>query len=144
MTAPIPTLTGQDIGAAARATGALFDRVLSASGTEFNGWVILNLLGTNGSSLGHEDLVDRVVHGLRIDVTVAVDALAGLVHSGLVTDTEGLVALTPAGTVRFGEIRDGATGISRRLYGDLPADDLVTAHRVLATVTERANTELKA
>lgn len=144
MTTPIPTLTGQDIGAASRATGALFQRLLFASGTEFNGWVILNALGANGSRLDREDLVNRVVHGLKIDASEVVEALSRLVHSGLVTDVDGVAALTGAGTGRFGEIRDGAAGISRRLYGDLPAGDLATAHRILAQVTERANAELAA
>jgi hypothetical protein len=32
--------------------------------------------------------------------------------------------------------------VTARLYGGLPEADLATAHRVLATVTERANEEL--
>ena len=144
MTTPTPTLTGQDIGAASRATGALFQRLLSGTGTEFNGWVLLNVLGTNGSGLAREDLVGRMVHGLKIDAGEAVDSLDKIVHSGLVADVNGAVALTPAGTGRFEEIRDGAAAIGRRLYGDLPAEDLATAHRILVEVTERANAELAA
>ena len=34
------------------------------------------------------------------------------------------------------------TGITPRLWGDLPAGDLATAGRVLAIITERANAEL--
>jgi hypothetical protein len=139
-----PTLTGQDIGAASRATGALLQRLLAGTGTEFNGWVLVNALATNGSTLDREDLVNRVVHGLKIDAAEAVDALDKIVHSGLVTDVDGAVALTPAGTGRYEEIRDGAAAIGRRLYGDLPADDLAAAHRILVEVTERANAELAA
>ncbi len=137
-----PTLTGQDIGAASRATGALFQRVLAGTGTEFNGWVMLNALATNGSSLPREDLVNRVVHGLKIEAGQAADSLDRIVHSGLVTDVDGAVALTDAGTGRYKEISEGAAAISRRLYGDLPAEDLAAAHRVLVEVTERANAEL--
>ena len=144
MTAPTPTLTGQDIGAASRATGALLQRLLSGTGTEFTGWVMLNALATNGSSLDREVLVKRVVNGLKIDATEAVDALDKIVHSGLVTVVNGAVALTPAGTGQFEEIRDGVVAIAQRLYGDLPAEDLAVAHRILVEVTERANAELAA
>jgi len=139
-----PTLTGQDIGAASRATGALLQRLLATTGTEFNESVMLNVLSTNGSSVAHEDLVKRVVHGLKIDATEAADSLARLIHSGLVTDVNGAVALTPAGTGRFEEIREGIAVITQRLYGDLPAEDLAAAHRILVEVTERANAELAA
>jgi hypothetical protein len=144
MTAPTPTLTGQDIGAASRATGALLQRVLAGTGTEFNGWVMLNALATNGSTLAREDLVNRVTRGLKIDAAEAADALAKIVHSGLVTDVNGAVALTATGTDRFEEIREGAAAIGRRLYGDLPAGDLAATHRILVQVTERANAELAA
>jgi hypothetical protein len=55
---------------------------------------------------------------------------------------DGDVTLTPAGTARFEEIRDGIAEITRRLYGGIPTEDLVVARRVLAAVTERANAEL--
>jgi hypothetical protein len=40
------------------------------------------------------------------------------------------------------QIRGAATEITARLWGDLPADDLDAAGRVLATVLDRANAEL--
>ena len=52
------------------------------------------------------------------------------------------MALTAAGAARFGQIQDAIGQVTARLYGDLPEADLATAHRVLATVTERANAEL--
>jgi hypothetical protein len=52
------------------------------------------------------------------------------------------VVLTAAGAARFAEIQGGISEITARLYGGLPEADLATAHRVLATVTERANAEL--
>jgi hypothetical protein len=139
-----PTLTGQDIGAASRATGALFQRLLARIGTEFNGWVMLNVLATNGASLTREDLVNRVAQGLKIDAGEAADSLDKIAHSGLVRDVDGAVALTNAGTGRYKEISDGAGAIAQRLYGDLPAEDLAAAHRILVEVTERANAELAA
>jgi hypothetical protein len=139
-----PTLTGQDIGAAARATGALLDRLLSTTGTDFQGWVVLNVLGTSSSALDRDHLVGRVVSGLRVDAASVSATLAELLHSGLVSEVDGSVSLTPAGTTRFDGIREGIGGITLRLYGGLPADELAVARRVLVAVTERANAELAA
>jgi len=139
-----PTLTGQDIGAAARATGALLDRVLSPRGVDFQTSVVLNVLSANGSSLDRDQVVDRVVFGLKVDPTSVSATLAEMLHSGLLSEVDGSVSLTPAGTNMFGEIREGIGAIARRIYGGLPADDLAVAHRVLVAVTERANAELAA
>lgn len=139
-----PTLTGQDIGAAARATGALLDRVLSPRGIDFQSSVVLNVLTANGSALDRDQIVDRVVFGLKVDAASVSATLAGMLHSGLVSEVDGVVSLTPAGTNLVGEIREGVGAITRRIYGGLPADDLAVAHRVLVAVTERANAELAA
>lgn len=139
-----PTLTGQDIGTAARATGALLNRLLSATGTDFQSWVVLNSLGTNGSALDRDKLVGRVVTGLKVDAPSVSATLAELLHSGLVSEVDGSVSLTPAGTDMFDGIRESIGGITRRIYGGLPADELAVAHRVLVAVTERANAELAA
>lgn len=56
--------------------------------------------------------------------------------------TGSQIALTPAGTARLQQVRAGVGQITQRLYGGLPAEDLATAHRVLATVTGRANAVL--
>lgn len=139
-----PTLTGQDIGAAARATGALLDRLLSATGTDFQSWIVLNVLGNNGSALGRDQIVGRVTSGLKVDATSVSGSLTGLLHGGLVSEVDGVVSLTPAGTTTFEGIREGIGGITRRIYGGLPADELAVAHRVLVAVTERANEALAA
>ena len=52
--------------------------------------------------------------------------------------------LTDAGQQLFGRIRGAVTEITGRLWGDLPAEDLATAGRVLSIVTERASAELAA
>lgn len=139
-----PTLTGQDIGTAARATAALLDRLLSATGTDFQSWVVLNVLGTNGSTSDRAQLLDRVASGLKVDAASVSATIAGLLHNGLVSEVDGSVSMTPAGTDRFEGIREGIGGITRRIYGGLPSDELAVAHRVLVTVTERANAELAA
>jgi hypothetical protein len=141
-----PTLNGQDIGQAEHATRAVLDRLLARTGTQFHGWVIINLLAAGGGALGEDELTDRITHGLKISEDAVHAAAAELAWQGLISrePTAGgtQVALTPAGTTRFEQIQGGIGQVTQRLYGGLPESDLATAHRVLATVTERANAEL--
>lgn len=146
---PTPALTGQDIGQAEGAIRAVLERLLATTGTPFHGWVILNVLGRSGSALGQNELVGRVLYGLKIGEQAAIAALTELADQGLVSRTPPGAAspditLTPAGSARFEQVEAGIAQITERLYGGLPAEDLATAHRVLTTVTERANAALLA
>lgn len=137
-----PTLTGIDIGQAERATRAVLDRLLAETETRFTTWVVLNTLATIGGSLDRAELRGRLVVGLKIpeaEATAIVDTVAS---AGLAMDGPDEVHLTDAGSALFQRIREGIAGITERLYGGLPKEDLQTAHRVLATVTARANAEL--
>jgi hypothetical protein len=57
-------------------------------------------------------------------------------------DDHGPVTLTDRGQQVHAELRAATTAITQRLWGDLPAEDLATAGRVLDTVLARANVEL--
>jgi hypothetical protein len=54
------------------------------------------------------------------------------------------VVLTSSGSAVFDQINAGVRQVTERLYGDIAVGDLVTARRVLAIVTERANAMLAA
>jgi DNA-binding MarR family transcriptional regulator len=138
------TLTGQDIGQAAIATRAVLNRVLAGFDIAFEQSVILNLLGRNESPMTDDDLVARVVHGLKIAEPAAREVLATLLDRGLAERTEdgGQLALTSSGTERFEQITGAIGQITERLYGGLPPEELAVAHRMLTTVTARANAEL--
>ena len=104
-----PTLNGQDIGQADSADRAarsrerrpaVLDRLLARTGTQFHGWVILNLLGRSGGALGEDELTGQVVHGLKIGEDAVHAAAAELAWQGLISREprpgEGTqVALTP-------------------------------------------------
>jgi hypothetical protein len=141
----IPTLTGQDIGQAEKATRAVLDALLAETATTFPQWVALNVLRTGGSVLEQDVIVRQMSHSLKIGEPAVLATLGELATLGLVTSRPGdpaQVELTAAGEARFGRVRTGIDGITERLYGDLPPEDLATAHRVLAIVTARANAEL--
>ena len=142
-----PALNGQDIGQAEHATRAVLDRLLARTGIQFHGWVIINQLAASGGALGEEELTGRITHGLKIGEDAVHAAAAELAWQGLISREPAAgggtqVALTPAGTARFEQIQGGIGQVTQRLYGGLPESDLAIAHRVLATVTERANAEL--
>jgi DNA-binding MarR family transcriptional regulator len=133
----ITTLNGQLIGQAERVTRALLDRLLAETGTTFTQWVALNVTATAGP----DDLETQLAGGLRIAPAEARSAIATLVEQGLLRPEGGL---TSAGRARYERIAAGIAGISRRLYADLPADDLAAAGRMLAAVIGRAQSELAA
>jgi len=144
---PAPSLTGQDIGQAEKATRAVLDRLLAETGTSFNGWVILNDLGAAHPTSTRNELVGRIASGLKIDEQPVRAALAELARQDLIEPTPAAatnpeIRITPAGTTRFHQLQEAIKQITQRLYANLPPQDLATAHRVLTTVTERANAEL--
>jgi hypothetical protein len=137
-----PTLNGQIIGQAERSTRAVLERLLADTGTDFTGWVTLNLLHTTGSTPDEATITGRVAAGLKITDRTAREALGRLAADGLVSTHDGQVTPTEAGTQRYQRIAAGIAHITERLYGGLPAADLATAGRVLVALTERADAEL--
>ena len=147
MTTTAPPLTGQDIGTVFAATSRVFEVVLARNGVTFGGWLVMNALDQHDGPLSEAELARRLLPSPG-EPSAAV-AMRVLAATGLVTltgpedDAAGPVAaLTEAGAARVAAIRAGIREVAGRLYGDIPADDLATARRVLATVTERANAEL--
>lgn len=141
-----PTLTGQDIGQAERATRAVFDRFLAETGTTFDQWVTLNVLAAAESPVDGEEVLGQLTAGLRIPEPTARTTIDEVTSRGLVAATGDPVRLEllPEGRARVQAVRHGIAQIAARLYGDLPAHDLATTHRVLAIIAERANAELPA
>ena len=144
-----PTLNGQDIGQAESAVRAVLNGLLARTGTQFHGWVILNLLGRSAGALGEDELTGQLVHGLKIGEAAVHAAAAELAWQGLISREPQAgggtqLVLTTAGAARSEEIQGGIGQVTARLYGGLPEEDLATAHRVLATVTARAGAELAA
>ena len=96
-----PTLTGQDIGQAEKATRAVLDRLLARTGSGFHGWVILNQLSAAGGVMDAAGLASRVSHGLKISPADVQDALSELGGQHLVSEAPpaggaAQVTLTPA------------------------------------------------
>ena len=143
-----PTLNGQVIGQAENALRALLLRALSRTGGgTYPQWVALNLTAASGGSVDRDQLVSRMTGGLKIDESAAEAVIAELTASRLLQDLPGqrsVVEFTDAGQARYRQTRAAVDEVTARLFGDLPAEDLATAGRVLTVITARANAELSA
>ena len=140
-----PTLSTQVIGQAESALGAISGPLLARAGTSFNQWLVLTVTAAAGGAIDRDQLTARIAGARKLDVAVVLEAIAELIDADLVEVLPGegvRVGLTGAGQARYREIRTALDEITGRLFGDIPAEDLATAGRVLTIVTTRANAEL--
>jgi hypothetical protein len=143
VTAPaVPGFGTHVVGRTEKALNALLDRQLAGTGITEPQWVTLTLT-VLGGRLPLETLVERVSGTLKVDLWTARDRIAELRSASLVRTTpDGAVEPTEYGEAQWRRIRAAVGEITERLWGDLPAADLATAGRVLATILTRANTLL--
>jgi hypothetical protein len=130
--------TPQVIGQTEKALNALLDRELAGTISEPE-WVALTLAVMGGERVNRDELAMRITYGLKI--SDAHPLIAGLAAAGFVEDSSTVV-VTEAGLEFFAGIRARVGELTQQLWGDLPADDLETAGRVLTTILGRANDEL--
>jgi DNA-binding MarR family transcriptional regulator len=140
-----PSLNPQVIGQAESALGAILDPLLARTDTTFNQWLVLTVTAASGAAIDRGQLLTRITGARKIDDSAVFTAIAELTAAELVRALPGegsRIGLTEAGQARYSSIRTALGEVTSRLFGDLPAEDLATAGRVLAIITERANAEL--
>jgi len=133
-----PALTGRDIGAAARSTNALLQRLLDDADLPFAEWTVLFTLAGSGP-LARGELVRQQAAGLKVPDSAVEATVAGMVAAGLLAGDDARLAPTAAGRALYQPIRDAVDRITAELYGDLPRADLEVTRRTLAEVTRRAD-----
>jgi hypothetical protein len=140
----VSTLNGQVIGQAHYATRALLERAIAPLGLSFGQVLALNALADG--PVERDDLTRRITSTLKIDAPAVREVIAGLVAANLAQDdTDGTrIRLTDTGHATRARVTDAVSGITARLYADIPADEASAAARVLTLVTQRANAELAA
>ncbi|MET8467489.1 MarR family winged helix-turn-helix transcriptional regulator [Micromonospora zamorensis] len=138
----VPTLNGQVIGQAHYATRALLERAVAPLGLSFGQVLALNVLAAG--PVERARLVHRVTSTLKIDEPAVREVTDALVDADLaqVDGPAPHMRLTDIGHATQARVADAVAGITARLYGDIPADELAAAARVLTLVTQRANDEL--
>ena len=135
----------QLIGQTEKALNAILGRQLAGTGLGEPHWVALTLTVLSNGPIARDELIGRVAGTLRCADQRASVFAADLTTMGLLQATAtGQVETSEAGRAQWHAIRDGINRIIERLWGDLPADELAMAGRVLSTVLERANAELAA
>ena len=137
-----PTLNGAVLAGAERATRAVLDRLLARTGTPFHHYLALNLTAAQGGTVQRDQLVARLVGGLKLEPATIRADLDAAERAGLLSTEAGVTSLTEAGRDRFAQITAATNEVTARIYADLPAEDLAVAGRMLTIVTERANAEL--
>jgi len=131
-------LNPQVIGQAETALGALLGPILTEAGCTFEQWVILALTNAGGTPVDRAQLVARVIDARKFAAADVEAAIAKLTADGLLSSGAGTVGLTEAGQDLRRRVRARTNEVTSGLF-DFPADDLATAGRVLAVVTDRAN-----
>jgi hypothetical protein len=138
-----PPFGTQIIGQTEKALNAILDRELTGTGLTEPQWVTLTIAVMSGGTVDSVELASRVAGALKVSHAQAQARIDELATSGLLkANTDRTVSATETGSRLQARIRATVTEITQRLWGDLPPDDLLAAGRVLATVLERANTEL--
>jgi DNA-binding MarR family transcriptional regulator len=140
-----PTFGTPLIGQTEKALNAILDRQLAGTGMTEPQWVTLTLTVAGGGSADRGQLIGRVVAAVKVRDAEAERLITDLAAAQLLQASDGnalRVEITDSGRQLHGRIRAQVSEITEHLWGDLPAEDLATAGRVLSTVLARANAEL--
>jgi len=139
-----PILSTRLIGQAEKSLNAILGRQLAGTGLTQAQWVILTLAVTTGGTTEPERFTHMVADALKISEDAAETHVDDMVIAQRLQITSDGAAVKVTGAAQQLHRRIGAAvaAITHRLWGDLAAEDLATAGRVLAIVTERANAHL--
>jgi DNA-binding MarR family transcriptional regulator len=131
------------IGQTEKALNAILDRQLAGTGITEPQWVTLTLTVVGGGDVDRADLIRRVAGATRFSPASVTERITELTAAGLLRDGgDGRVQVTDEGRARWTQVRATIGPITQGLWGDLPAEDLAAAGRVLAAVLDRANAVL--
>ena len=107
-------------------------------------WVVLSLTAPGGASQPRhrrDQLIDRITNVRKVDAADVSAAITELEDAAALVTTAGQVTLTDLGRASHSRVLARVEEITDYVF-DLPAEDLATAGRVLATVSARANSVL--
>ncbi|MEU6716015.1 hypothetical protein ABZ897_31505 [Nonomuraea sp. NPDC046802] len=145
MTTAAQTFGTALIGQTEKALNAILDRQLAGTGITEPQWVTLTLTVVGGGNIEGAELVHRVSGATQFSQASVAERIAELTAAGFLRDGgDGRVQVTDEGHRRWTQVRAAIGPITQELWGDLPAEDLAAAGRVLSTVLVRANAVLAA
>ncbi|MFI5792978.1 MarR family winged helix-turn-helix transcriptional regulator [Streptomyces sp. NPDC051677] len=144
MTSTPQPANGRTIGLAHYAGRAVLEHVLTRHDATFQQQITLRRAVVADGPLDLGTLVERVTADLKADPAGVRASVDSLLAKGLLSADGPLISPTDAGRDLFAAIGAETGEISARIYAGIPAEDLATAGRVLARITERADAELAA
>ncbi|MEE6259556.1 MarR family winged helix-turn-helix transcriptional regulator [Plantactinospora sonchi] len=131
------------IGQIEKALNTILDRQLAGTGITEPQWVTLTLTVVSGGTIDRAELIRRVAGATQFSPASVAERITELTAAGFLRGgDDGRVQVTDEGQARWTQVRTAIGPITQRLWGDLPAEDLATAGRVLGIVLDRANAEL--
>jgi hypothetical protein len=131
------------IGQTEKALNAILDRQLAGTGITEPQWVTLTLTVVSGGAIDRAELIRRVGGATQFSEAAVAERITELTAAGFLRDGgDGRVQVTDEGQARWTQVRTAIGPITQGLWGDLPAEDLATAGRVLGIVLARANAVL--
>lgn len=139
--ATTPLLNSPLLGRAHYAARALLDRELARSGHTFLHSIVLGAIAAEGGEADREAVTAYTVRTVKVPPADARRALAELVDGGYAEATgeeAGSVRLTGEGAALRARLGEFSARTAPQVYGDIPAEDLAVAGRVLLQVMERA------
>ena len=146
-----PLVTTRTIGEAENALGGLLAKVLAGRDLSRTHWIALRLVVTGPASLTAGQVAQQLIRSLKLGDAAAAGIIDDLRALGVLdraaervspAPEEERVALTPTGMAVYQRINDEIERLTQRMWAGLDPADLAAAHRVLTTITERANTLL--
>jgi hypothetical protein len=140
---PTPTFVPRLVGETEKALNAILDRHLSADGLTEQHWITLSFAAMSGDPVRASELAREVASRAKFREDEVRARISELVDAQLLSDCgSSEVTMTDAGKRLHARILGANIDVTKRLWGDLPAEDLATTARVLAAVLERADIEL--
>jgi DNA-binding MarR family transcriptional regulator len=140
---PTPTFVPRLVGETEKTLNAILDRHLSPYGLTEQHWLTLSFAAMSGDPRCVSELAREVASRAKFTEDDVRARIFELVDAQLLSDCGSSgVSISDAGERLHARILDANIDVTKRLWGDLPAEDLATTARVLATVLERGDAEL--
>ncbi|TVL91196.1 MarR family transcriptional regulator [Streptomyces sp. SAJ15] len=142
--AAAPVADARALGLAHHAARGVLEHVLARHGVTFQQQIALRAAVTADTPQTSDDLVAQVRGSLKADPDDIRATLDELLAKRLLLADGAHLRPTDAGRELIAAVGAETAPVSARIWGEIPAQDLAAAGRVLALVTERANAELAA
>ncbi|NUP33790.1 MAG: winged helix DNA-binding protein [Streptomycetaceae bacterium] len=139
-----PAADARVLALAHYAARGVLEHVLTRHGITFQQQITLRDAVAATTPRTPDELVAQVCGSLKADPAAIHTTLGELLAKGLLVESGAHVVPTDAGRALIAAAAADTAPVSARIWGDIPADDLAAAGRVLALVNQRANAELAA